>query len=60
MFYRRYLTAFKAPCCKYHPSCSQYAAEAISKYGLSKGLLLAVKRIVRCNPFSAGGYDPLK
>jgi hypothetical protein len=59
-FYRRYLAILKRPCCKYYPSCPQYASEAISKYGPRKGTLIAIKRIARCNPFSKGGYDPLK
>lgn len=48
-----------APCCKYTPSCSQYAIEAIESHGALKGFLLAVWRILRCNPFSRGGYDPV-
>lgn len=46
--------------CKYYPTCSQYTQEAISKYGIFKGMLLGIKRIFRCNPWSKGGYDPLK
>jgi len=46
-------------CCRYKPTCSQYAFEAIKKYGPGKGLFLAVKRILRCNPFYSGGYDPV-
>ena len=45
--------------CRYTPTCSQYAIEAIEKYGALKGGLLAVFRIIRCNPFSKGGYDPV-
>jgi len=45
--------------CKYYPTCSTYALEAIEKYGAAKGGFLAVKRILRCNPFSKGGYDPV-
>jgi putative membrane protein insertion efficiency factor len=45
--------------CKYFPTCSQYAIEALEKYGVIKGGLLAVWRILRCNPFSKGGYDPV-
>lgn len=45
--------------CKYEPTCSNYAIEAISKYGSIKGTILAIKRIMRCNPFSKGGYDPV-
>ena len=47
------------PTCKYFPTCSQYAIEALEKYGEIKGGLLAVWRILRCNPFSKGGYDPV-
>lgn len=46
--------------CKYYPTCSNYAIQAYQKYGVFKGTLLSVWRILRCNPFSKGGYDPLK
>ncbi len=46
--------------CKYEPTCSEYAMQAIEKYGFLKGCFLSIKRILRCNPFSKGGYDPLK
>lgn len=46
--------------CKYYPTCSQYTKQAIEKYGALKGLILGIKRILRCNPISKGGYDPLK
>ena len=46
--------------CKYEPTCSEYTKQAIEKYGAIKGTLLGIKRILRCNPFSKGGYDPLK
>ena len=45
--------------CKYVPTCSQYALEAIERYGAAKGSLLAIWRILRCNPFSRGGHDPV-
>jgi putative membrane protein insertion efficiency factor len=45
--------------CRFQPTCSHYALEAIRKYGLARGSWLAAKRIVRCNPFSEGGYDPV-
>lgn len=45
--------------CKYYPTCSQYMKQAIEKYGVLKGGFLGIKRILRCNPFSKGGYDPL-
>ena len=45
--------------CKYYPSCSEYMKQAIEKYGSLRGIYLGVKRLLRCNPFSKGGYDPL-
>ena len=46
--------------CKYYPTCSEYTKQAIEKYGVLKGIGLGIWRILRCNPFSKGGYDPLK
>lgn len=46
--------------CKYYPTCSEYAKQAITKYGIFKGLFLSIKRFFKCNPFSKGGYDPVK
>lgn len=59
-FYRRFISPGKAPCCKFRPTCSQYALDAINKYGALKGGIMAGYRILRCNPFSKGGYDPVK
>lgn len=60
-FYRRYLSPLKRnPTCRFIPTCSEYAYEAVSKYGVCKGGFLALKRILRCNPFHPGGYDPLE
>ena len=59
-FYRRNISPFKQyGSCKYFPTCSQYAIEAIEKYGAIKGGVLSLWRILRCNPFSKGGYDPV-
>ncbi|MGN1020916.1 MAG: membrane protein insertion efficiency factor YidD [Aristaeellaceae bacterium] len=59
-FYRRELSPRKRkPCCRYFPTCSQYAVTAIERYGALKGTRLAAWRILRCNPFSRGGYDPV-
>ena len=59
-FYRKHLSGLKRnPTCIYVPTCSQYALEAVEKYGAFKGGLLALWRIIRCNPFSKGGYDPV-
>lgn len=57
--YRKYLSPFLPNRCKFYPSCSQYARESIIKYGVLIGLLLTLKRLLRCNPFSRGGYDPV-
>ena len=46
--------------CKYEPTCSEYTKQAIEKYGAFKGTFLGIKRVLKCNPFSKGGYDPLK
>ena len=58
-FYRRHISPNKKPCCRFTPTCSQYALEAIRKYGALKGSALAVRRILRCNPLCKGGYDPV-
>ena len=58
-FYQKYLSPLKSTKCPYIPSCSQYGLEAVQKYGALKGGLLALWRILRCNPFSKGGYDPV-
>ncbi|HCQ90030.1 MULTISPECIES: membrane protein insertion efficiency factor YidD [unclassified Clostridium] len=59
-FYRKYISPLKRPCCIYTPTCSQYAIEAIEKYGALRGGYMAIKRILRCHPFHEGGYDPVK
>ena len=59
-FYRRHLSrAKKRPTCRYIPTCSEYAVDAIQRYGALKGGRLAAWRLLRCNPFSKGGYDPV-
>jgi len=59
-FYKKYISPLKGPSCKFYPTCSEYALEAISKYGALKGGFLAIKRILKCHPFNKGGYDPVK
>ena len=63
-FYKKHISTYLSQTfnihCKYHPTCSEYAKQAIQKYGALKGSFLAIKRILKCNPFSKGGYDPLK
>ena len=59
-FYRRNLSRRKKkPCCRYFPTCSEYAMTAVERYGALKGGGMAAWRILRCNPFSKGGYDPV-
>lgn len=59
-FYQLAISPYLGPCCRYTPTCSAYAIEAIAKYGVFKGGWLAVKRISRCHPWHEGGYDPVK
>lgn len=59
-FYKKFISPMKrTPSCRYIPSCSQYALEALQKYGPLKGSYLAARRILRCNHFHEGGYDPV-
>lgn len=57
--YRVAVSPFLPSTCRFTPSCSEYAVLALEKYGLIKGMWLAALRVLRCNPFSHGGYDPL-
>ena len=59
-FYSRFISPGLPARCKYHPSCSAYAVQAIERFGILRGLVLAVWRVLRCNPFSHGGYDPVE
>ena len=58
-FYQKEISPLLRPCCRFTPTCSQYAVEAIDKHGAWKGLGLAIRRVLRCNPFCKGGYDPV-
>ena len=58
-FYRRRVSPLSAPKCRYLPTCSAYALEALEKYGAMKGGFLSVRRILRCHPFHKGGFDPV-
>ena len=58
--YQRLISPALPARCKYHPTCSEYAAQAISSYGIFRGLVLAAWRLLRCNPWSRGGFDPVE
>lgn len=57
--YRKLISPLKKPCCRFYPTCSQYAIEALQIHGAVKGSYLAIRRILRCNPFCPGGADPV-
>jgi putative membrane protein insertion efficiency factor len=59
-FYKRNISPLLGNHCRFQPTCSEYSLQAFEKYGFLKGLYLSVLRILRCNPFFKGGYDPLK
>lgn len=58
-FYKRFISPLLPPACRFHPTCSEYAQEALEKHGVVKGLWKALFRLLRCHPFSRGGYDPV-
>ncbi len=58
-FYRKFISPLKPPTCRFYPSCSMYALEAVEKHGALKGSWLAAKRIGKCHPFHPGGFDPV-
>lgn len=58
--YQKLISPLFPPTCRFYPSCSAYFIQAVEKYGAVKGSYLGIKRILRCNPFHPGGYDPLK
>ena len=58
-FYQRFISPMLPPACRFTPTCSQYAVEAIQKHGALKGLYLAIRRILRCHPWGGSGYDPV-
>lgn len=58
--YQRHISPLKKPCCRFYPTCSQYAMDAITKKGALRGSFLALRRILKCHPWHKGGYDPVK
>jgi hypothetical protein len=59
VFYQRFVSPLTAPTCRFYPSCSEYALQAIKRYGPWRGLWLFFRRILKCHPFHPGGYDPV-
>jgi len=59
LFYRRRISPTRPPSCRFMPTCSAYALEALEKHGALKGSLLAIRRILKCHPFHKGGFDPV-
>jgi len=59
-FYQKFLSPLKPPTCRFYPTCSQYALEAIGKYGVWRGGYLTLRRLLKCHPFHPGGYDPVE
>ncbi|EFD94415.1 membrane protein insertion efficiency factor YidD [Megasphaera lornae] len=58
-FYQQWLSPLHRPCCRFYPTCSAYAIEALQKYGVVKGSYFTLRRIAKCHPFHPGGYDPV-
>lgn len=58
-FYKRLVSPVLPPSCRFYPTCSQYAYEAVEKHGVIAGLFLSAKRLLKCHPYNPGGYDPV-
>jgi len=58
--YQILISPLSPPACRYTPTCSQYTLEAIKKYGAARGTYMGIRRLLRCHPFHAGGYDPVR
>jgi uncharacterized protein len=59
-FYKKFISPVLPNSCRFYPTCSEYAGAAVEKYGVLKGSIKSIYRIIRCNPFNKGGYDPVK
>ncbi|MDQ0257564.1 putative membrane protein insertion efficiency factor [Evansella vedderi] len=58
-FYQRFISRYTPPTCRFYPTCSQYSVEAFERFGVFRGLWLTIKRILKCQPFHRGGFDPV-
>jgi len=58
-FYKKWISPFLPKACRFYPTCSEYAMQSIEKYGILKGIFLSFRRVLRCHPFSPGGFDPV-
>jgi putative membrane protein insertion efficiency factor len=59
-FYKRWISPVLPSSCRFHPTCSEYMKEAVERYGVVKGVALGIRRLLRCHPFQAGGFDPVR
>jgi len=59
-FYQKFMSPFLIPSCRFYPSCSEYSRQAFLKYNFFKAFLISIYRVLRCNPWNKGGYDPVK
>ncbi|HIE65937.1 MAG: membrane protein insertion efficiency factor YidD [Nitrospira sp.] len=59
MFYQQFISPVFPPVCRFSPTCSSYSVQAVKRYGFIVGILMTLKRLMRCHPFSSGGYDPI-
>ena len=59
-FYQKAISPLRGPTCRFHPTCSEYSKQGFLKYGFIRGMILTVKRVLKCHPFHEGGYDPLQ
>lgn len=59
-FYKRWISPMLPSACRFHPTCSEYMREAVERYGVVRGVTMGVRRLLRCHPFHAGGFDPVQ
>ncbi|MCG3112039.1 MAG: membrane protein insertion efficiency factor YidD [Candidatus Manganitrophus sp. SB1] len=59
-FYQSIISPLLPPACRFYPTCSSYSIEAVKRHGFFRGIILTIKRLIRCHPFCSGGYDPVK